>query len=265
MIRHGLFSIIMPAYNCKDTIGQSIESIMDQDYRSFELIVIDDCSTDNTWSIVSHYAKDSRLKLLRNDENLGVALTRNRGIKIAQGEFIAFCDSDDLWVRNKLSFQVRYLTNGYDIVCSNYIAFRHDELKGREVRAAEFVTYAQMLNSNVIPNSSAVYNAATLGKKYQHNVGHEDYAMWLRMVKSGAKAIRIQSPLMLYRIMDNSISSNKIKGVKWSYKILIEYGGVSKLQSIYHILMNILINLWKRRPHLLQSEILISTSERNGR
>ena len=124
---YGLVSIIMPTYNAYDHVAASIESIIAQEYPDWELLITDDCSTDKTFDIISEYAKkDTRIKIFRNNINEGAGASRNKAIQEAEGRFIAFCDSDDLWKPEKLSTQLRFMaTNGIDICYSSY--FECDE------------------------------------------------------------------------------------------------------------------------------------------
>lgn len=236
----------MPAYNAEDTIFHSIKSILNQSYNKFELIIIDDSSNDNTVKIISEF-QDRRIKLLRNKSNLGVSYSRNKGIKSAKGIVIGFCDSDDEWLSTKLECQLNEL-NSFDIVCSNYTLYKNETSK-KIIYDKEFILYSDMLKFNLIPNSSAIYNAGKLGKVYQKNIGAEDYLMWLELIKrSDRPAYRIQKPLMKYNSQPDSLSANKIKSAKWRWHILVKELGINYLKAIYLMSFFIVKNLKK---HLL--------------
>ena len=121
-IKEGLVSIIMPAYNCGQFISKTIDSVISQNYSAWEMIVVDDCSSDNTEAVVKEYIKsDSRIKYFRGDQNKGAAYCRNKAIRIAQGEFIAFLDSDDLWSSDKLEKQIKFMIeNDYNFTSTSY-------------------------------------------------------------------------------------------------------------------------------------------------
>jgi len=167
-----------------------IKSILSQSYSNFELIVIDDNSKDKTRKILSKFSNNENFFVLRNKKNLGVAKSRNKGIKIASGDFIAFCDSDDFWEEDKLVNQVKLLES-YDVVCSNYNLIDEESNLIKHIIEPEIITFNKMLNSNKIPNSSNIYNSKKLGKFYQKNIRHEDYLMWLQIIQKAKIGYRI--------------------------------------------------------------------------
>lgn len=168
-------SVIMPAYNAAGFIRESILGVLNQTYQDYHLYVIDDASTDNTAEVVKPFIHD-RLTYIRNNANQGVAETRNIAIEAARGDYIAFCDSDDVWHPNKLARQVGILkTQRYDVVCSHYYTFENDLAQVKNYRGAgEIIAYRDMLKSNWIGNLTGMYNQRRVGKVYQRKVGHED-------------------------------------------------------------------------------------------
>ncbi|KHS85095.1 MULTISPECIES: glycosyltransferase family 2 protein [Pectobacterium] len=242
------FSIIMPVYNGELTIKSSIDSILAQTYDDFELYIIDDCSHDSTPDIVSEY-NDSRIFYIRNNHNLGVAKSRNIGVKAASGEYIAFLDSDDLWIEDKLEKQIYFFSKGFDVVCSNYSTFiSENELDfGIERKSPEFISYRDMLKSNFIGNLTGAYNAEKLGKFYQEKIGHEDYVMWLEIMKKSQKAYCIQENLAYYRISSSSLSSNKFKALLWQWNIYRHEVKLSFISSCYFFLYYVFYALKKRK------------------
>lgn len=227
-----LFSIIMPCYNAEKYLKQSIDSVLQQTYENWELIIINDCSTDKSLKIINSF-KDDRISLINNLKNEGVSFSRNEGIKNAKGNFIAFIDSDDLWNKHKLMTQLNYLNKGYDICCSNYIQI--DEFGNfiKEIKDLEIIDFKSILKSNLIPNSSAVYNVEKLGKFYQKKIGHEDYLMWLNILKSdsGIIAYRVQENLMSYRCHSENISYSKFTAAIWTWNIFYTELELGFLQS----------------------------------
>jgi glycosyltransferase involved in cell wall biosynthesis len=234
----------MPAYNSKETIKLSIESILNQTFKNFELIIIDDCSTDNTVQIINSF-KDGRLKLICNSKNYGVSVSRNKGIKLSKGNVIAFCDSDDRWNHEKLEKQLPELEN-HDIICSDFILEKSKNLKSKIIREKKLIFYSDLLKYNFIANSSGIYNVTSLGKEYQKSIGAEDFLMWLNLAKRSKKPIfRYQEPLMTYSSSPNSLSANKLQSAHWRWKILINQLEINYLIAIYSMIYFFFKNLRK--------------------
>jgi len=240
----GKVSVIMPCYNSAKTIISSIHSILNQSYKNFELIIIDDGSTDNSIDVINSLY-DTRIHLIENKSNIGVAKSRNKGICFSQSEFIAFCDSDDLWESNKLELQIEKLED-YDIVCSNYQIIDENELHIKTVTKVQIFGYNQMLRENLIPNSSGIYNAGKIGKVYQKDIGNEDYLMWLQLIsKSKTPVYRIDQNLMKYRRLSTSLSSNKLKSAKWTLNIYLNELKLGYLKTIYYFSMYVIQGIRK--------------------
>ncbi|MFM5145758.1 glycosyltransferase family 2 protein [Aeromonas rivipollensis] len=227
-------SIIMPAYNAEAFIVSSINSVLAQTYENWKLYVVDDASTDNTRSLVLSF-KDSRICYIQQASNQGVSVARNVGISAAQGRYIAFLDSDDLWTENKLKSQLIMLENGYDVVCSNYSIFSHsrDSVTALRTFPREF-TFTDMLTGNKIGNLTGVYNQTRIGKVFQHALGHEDYIMWLDILSRTSRCFCVQESLAYYRVSNKSLSGNKLKASLWQWKIYREHLGLSVLKSAYY-------------------------------
>lgn len=236
----------MPAFNSELTIEESIQSILNQSYKNFELIIIDDCSSDKTLQIIEKYAsQDDRIKILTQSKNQGVAMTRNLGIKISKGSIIAFCDSDDIWNFDKLKKQLPLLRS-HDIVCSNFILEKINGSYSREIIDKSKFDYQDLLKYNYIANSSAIFNVLQLGKIYQENIGAEDFLMWLRLSKKSNKLIfRVQEPLITYRVNSKSLSGNKVKSAIWRWNILTKKIGLNYLKASYFMIFFIKKNIVK--------------------
>ncbi|HGJ5860502.1 MAG TPA: glycosyltransferase family 2 protein [Arsenophonus nasoniae] len=159
-----LFSIIMPAFNVENTIGISISSVLNQTNNNFRLYIINDASNDNTKNIIKSFS-DDRIVYIENNKNLGVSKSRNIGIQSCQGKYIAFLDSDDIWLPTKLEEQLVFLENGWDVVCSNYISF-DEKLNKKERLSPEIINYTDMFKTNLIGNLTGVYNRERLGKNF---------------------------------------------------------------------------------------------------
>ncbi len=236
---HQLVSVIMPMYNSESYVGKAIESVIGQTYPNWELLVVDDGSTDRSCEIVRAYAvRDRRVQLLVNDNPVGMPYApRNYGIQHAKGDYIAFLDSDDMWLREKLSQQlvVFHRDQRTAVVYSDYEKI--DE-KGR--RSARIITaprktnYQQMLYGNVIGNLTGIYDVRKVGKNYITNVHHEDYAFWLSVLKSGYIARNTQTVAALYRVRNASVSANKLRLISWQWHIYRKVENIGILRSAYY-------------------------------
>ncbi|HHG2958070.1 TPA: glycosyltransferase family 2 protein [Escherichia coli] len=212
-------SIIMPAYNAEETIKDSILSILKQTYEDFKLYIINDNSSDSTEHIIKSII-DERIVYLLNRNGKGVSSARNVGIAACNSRYIAFCDSDDVWFETKLEEQLKILSAGnYKVVCSNYEVFYADTNVIKERRFKEVITYNNMLQSNHIGNLTGIYDSTQIGKVYQQEIGHEDYLMWLTIVKKAKLVYCIQKNLARYYIHNTGLSSNKFTAAMWQWNI----------------------------------------------
>ena len=213
-----LCSVIVPAYNCERTIRLSIESALHQSYKYLELLIVDDCSTDNTGFILKDLARqDSRIRILFLDENGGVAQARNTLFAEAKGAYIAFLDSDDLWEPTKLEKQIELLeASGSDFVYSSYSFINGNS---ESIGVPKYVPFScnltDILKENFILCSSVVMRGV-LGKQYQMDgsYSHEDMVYWLSLFQGGCKAVGHPEVLVKYRLYDKNRSGNKIKAAK---------------------------------------------------
>lgn len=240
-------SIIMPAYNAAKTINQSIDSVLNQTFSDFKLYIINDNSTDETKNIIKKI-DDKRIIYLENKENKGASGSRNKGIDICEGRYIAFLDSDDIWVAEKLELQCQKLKEGWDLVCSSYKTFVDDiSLVNGNRTAPQIISRSDMLKSNFIGNLTGIYNAEKLGKVRQVNKGHEDYIMWLEVIKRAKKAFCIQQSLAYYRTSSTSLSGNKLKAVQWQWEIYRKDQQLSLFKSLYYFSYYIYNAILKRK------------------
>ena len=239
-----LVSIIMPVYNAESTISTSIISILNQSYSNLELIIVNDYSTDKTVHKIKEF-NDPRIKLYENRENMGVAYSRNKGIRKSNGRFIAFCDSDDYWDIEKLTKQIPFLRN-YSVVCSNYSLVNQSGMIIKEIKGPSEILFSDLLWCNYIPNSSAIYDTTKVNSRIlQKKIGHEDYLMWLKVLHPNKKAYRLQESLMFYKTNNKSLSGNKLRSLKWTWIILRKELKLSLLSVIIYISGNIIINIKK--------------------
>lgn len=234
-----LVSIIMPAYNAEKFIEQAILSVQNQTVKDWELLVIDDCSTDSTIEIVEKIkSMDSRIKLLKNKENLGSAKTRNYGFELARGKYVALLDSDDYWYPLKLEKQIVKLeTECADLVyCSYAIVDENRNKCCKDFIVPNRANLQTILVKSVVSCSTALMTIE-LVKKHHFNEEfyHEDYVYWLEVLQSGVKAVGTLEVLAEYRQSSNTKASNKILCAKHRWKIYREYMKLSFLSSMYYL------------------------------
>jgi glycosyltransferase involved in cell wall biosynthesis len=243
-----LVSIITPSYNSLEFITQTIDSVINQTYQDWEMIIIDDCSPDNANEIIEEYIKnDDRINLIKLENNIGPANARNEGIKQAKGKYIAFLDSDDIWLPQKLEKQVKFMQdNNLAVTCSSYYTIDEEDKRMNTRVVKESFSYSDMLKSNHIGNLTGIYDCEKLGKIYMDNVGHEDYTLWLKIMKIVGKTKAIVEPLAEYRILNNSISANKLKVLKWQWNIYRNIIGLNIFKSSYYFIWYVYFALKKR-------------------
>lgn len=215
-----LVSIITPSYNTAKFIPETIESVLNQTYKNWELIIVDDCSKDDTEKVVKKYLKDKRIKYFKNEKNSGAAISRNRALREAKGKWIAFLDSDDLWVANKLEKQIKFMKdNKYDFSYSNYEEIDEDSKPlNIFVTGPKKITKRGMYNFCYPGCLTVMYNAEKVGLIQIENLAkNNDYAMWLKVIEK-ANCYLLDENLAKYRIRTGSISRNsKVKLIKYHY------------------------------------------------
>lgn len=246
----GLVSIIMAAYNSEKTIGMAIESVLKQTFTHFELLVINDCSSDGTEAIVREFSgRDSRVRLVNNAKNSGVSATRQRGLTEAKGEWVAILDSDDAWAEDKLEKQIKLQRKMNAELLFTGSTFMDSE--GLPIHwylhAPQEVTYRQLLKQNILSNSSALVRKDLYIKHYA--VGdnmHEDFAVWLGILKGGRKAYGVDEPLLIYRIAASSKSGNKVKAAIMNWNTY-RYVGLNPFTAFYYECWYIVKGLLKYR------------------
>lgn len=217
-------SIIMPCHNGEKYITDSINSVLHQTFLDWELLVIDDNSTDSSANVIEEFCKkDARIKLLKNQNQTGLPATaRNVGIKAAQGRFIAFLDCDDMWLPLKLEHQIPlFETKNIAVVFSYYSKMNADGNYGANtISSPVFVSYDYMLNGNCIGNLTGMYDTQKCGKVFQKEIHHEDYLMWLSILEQGFFALNTNTIEAVYRENKSSVSGSKIKIFSWQWNIL---------------------------------------------
>jgi glycosyltransferase involved in cell wall biosynthesis len=235
-------SVITPLFNSENYISETINSVINQTNQNWELLLIDDGSTDKTVEIVTNFmAQNQNIKLLKNDINFGAAISRNKGIDAAQGDYIAFLDADDIWKPEKLQVQIKFMQaqNGLVSFSSYEQINKYGQPLNLLIKALPELTYKKQLKSNYIGNLTGMYNAKVLGKIKAPNLRkRQDWLLWLNAIeKSGKPAIGIQESLAYYRVRTDSMSSNKMNLLKHNYLVYRKGLGFSTLKSVYCMLV----------------------------
>lgn len=238
-----MVSIIIPSYNCREYISETINSVLNQTYSDYEVFIIDDKSSDGTPELVQNkIAFDNRFHLIRLDDNQGAAKARNIGIEMAAREFIAFLDGDDLWKPTKLEKQIGFMNEkNYPFTYTYYEKIdSNGKLLEPKVTSPDEINYIKMLKSNYIGCSTAIYNQAILGKIYMPDIRkRQDYGLWLKILKSTEKGYCLKETLMQYRVRPGSISRNKLGLIRYNWKLFREIEGFGSFKAMYYLFCNI--------------------------
>lgn len=243
-------SVVMPAYNAAATLQASMDSVFAQRHADVELLVIDDRSKDATWEIIQQAAaREPRLVPIRQPQNSGVAAARNAGLEAATGTHIAFLDSDDRWLPDKLGCQLAHMRETGSRI--SYTSYRRFDEAGRElsvVRPPAEVGYTDMLKSNRIGNLTGIYDRS-LGEARFERIGHEDYVFWLKMVRRAGIARRVPTaePLAEYLVRTGSLSADKRKAARWQWNIYRNVEGLGRLRAAWYFAHYAAIAVGKRR------------------
>lgn len=216
-------SVVMAAHNAERFIEEAIRSVMGQTFTHWELLVIDDGSTDRTDEIVQRLMQeDKRITLLNNEKNMGVAMTRNRGFDLCRGEYVALLDSDDIWHPYKLEKQLARLKEaGADFAYCSYAIVDSDLKKVKDdYTVPDQVSFEKLLRENVIGCSTVLLSRKIVDKhRFQPDFYHEDYVLWLDLLRSGYKAVGCPETLVDWRLIENSRSFDKRNSAKYRWKI----------------------------------------------
>ena len=227
------FSIVMPCYNAENTINRAILSVITQTYENFELIIINDGSTDESESIVrSQASKDKRIVFYSWKKNQGVSFARNKAHDLSTGQFLAFLDADDTWPNNKLETYLDYFKRGHDLVFSEYV--RHVQAKRTLISLPRRLSFNELLKSNYIGLSTGAYDLTKIPFVPFQTTGHEDYLMWLTLFPKAANPIGIREPLMHYFANNGSLSANKLRASRWTWEIYRKHLGLGVMKSLFY-------------------------------
>lgn len=244
-------SVVMPAYNTEKYIREAVSSIENQTLRDWELLVVDDCSTDHTYEILQKLAQeDARIKIIRNQTNCGAAMSRNIAFSQCSGKYVALLDSDDLWEPEKLEKQVICAEKtGADIIyCSYSIIDECGRKKSPDFIVPEHTDFNSMLKKSTISCSTALLKSKLVAQfQFPTHMYHEDLAYWLELLKNGANAAGVIEVLASYRITPGSRAFNKVQSAVNRWKIYTEYLGLPAVRSTYLLAQYIFLGLIKYR------------------
>lgn len=243
-----LVSIITPSYKSENFISQTIESVLNQTYQNWELIIVDDASPDNANKIIEEFCKkDNRIRLIKLEKNSGPAVARNTAIKEAKGRYIAFLDADDMWLPQKLEKQIEFMKkNNFSFTFTYYKKVNRKEKYFSIIKAPLKVNYKMLLRNNYIGCLTAIYDAKILGKVYMPSIRkRQDYGLWLKLLKKVDYAYCLPEVLSIYRIQSESVSSNKLHLLAYNYNLFREIEGFSIIKSLFYVTLNIIYKVVK--------------------
>lgn len=247
MYDFGLVSIVMPSYNSEDYIRASIESVLNQTYPKWELLIVDDCSVDKTVEIIKSF-KDQRIKFFQNEKNSGAAISRNKALREATGQWIAFLDSDDLWLPTKLEEQLFFMVeNNYHFSFTDYRISENRKLTNIIVTGPKKVTFKKIKHYCYPATLTVLYDADRIGLIQITDIKkNNDYALWLNVLKK-VNGFRYAKPLSIYNKHKGSISAGKkTKLVKWHYVLFRQEMNYSRIHSFIMVLLNLWFGFWKK-------------------
>ena len=253
IIKNELVSIIMPSYNTARFIAETINSVLNQTHQNWELIIVDDCSKDDTDRVVAQFS-DTRIRYLKNEKNSGAAVSRNKALREAKGRWVAFLDSDDMWMPEKLEKQIAFMeTNAYSFSYTNYEEINVDGVKtGVRVTGPKKITKAGMFNYCWPGCLTVMFDATKVGLIQIEDIKkNNDYAMWLKVCKK-ADCYLLDDYLALYRKgRVGSVSTYSIKTmICWHYKLFREAEKQNAVMSFFNTGRNLIFGFYKKKKYV---------------
>ena len=249
-MRDKLVSIITPVFNAERFLEETIQSVLEQTYEKWEMILIDDSSTDNSQEIIAKYKiMDKRIKGFKLAKNSGAAVARNKGLEEAEGRYIAFLDSDDLWKKNKLKEQLKFMKqNNIFFSYTNYDLMNElGEKMNKTVKPISPIDYKELLKGNSIGCLTVIIDQKKIGEfKMPLLRKGQDYATWLNILRKGNVAYKIDKNLAIYRVVKDSLSRNKISALKRTWNIYYNYEDLNLIKSSYYFLIYLYRAIVKR-------------------
>lgn len=237
----GLISIIVPVYNVEKYIGETIDCVAAQTYENWELLLVEDCSSDTTPTVIERYmekTQDHRIRLIRLSSNNGAARARNRGLQEAKGRYIAYLDADDLWEPEKLEKELEFMRqkNAAFVFTGYEFADEKGRGTGKVVRVPETLNYEQALSNTTIFTTTVMFDTEKISREKLEMpaVKSEDTALWFRILRGGYVAYGLDENLARYRRAGTSLSSNKLEALRRIWNLYRRSEGLSIADSAYH-------------------------------
>lgn len=241
-----MVSVIIPGYNCASYISQAIDSARMQNVP-MEIIVLNDCSPDNLDQVMERYQNVPEVVYVKNPGNLGAAQTRNRGVEMARGKYVAFLDADDYWAPGKLEKQLAAIESGNAVMCATARELITPEGKctGRIIPIKEELTYRELLKHNSI-SCSSVLMKTDVAREFpmHHEDSHEDYIMWLEILQKYRRACAVNEPLLKYRVSNTGKSGSKLHSAGMTFKAY-RYMGFGWLKAVACFCSYMIHGIWK--------------------
>lgn len=241
--------IVLPSYNKEDYLEETINSIIQQTFNDWELIIIDNCSTDNSKKIIENYSERKQITSIFLKRNMGVSFSRNLGIRILNSEYISFIDADDLWKSNKLQNQISFMEkNNYDFTYTDYTPFFDQNIRiyKKKIQTPESFNYKQFLNNSSIGTSSMILSRKLIGcVKFPKVKTLEDFPFKCKILKKKVTAIKFNENSTFYRITKGSLTSNKFKNIFWLWHINKKYNNLSFIENLKSLIL-ISLNSFKK-------------------
>ena len=228
-----LITIVVPVYNVEKYLPHTLESICGQTYTNLQILLIDDGSTDDSLAVCHKWARQDNRIQVYEQENQGVARTRNKGIQLATGKYVMFLDADDWWESGKLKEQLKRLEETGYVLCSTgrELMKADGSSTGRTIPVKEKITYRELLKHNSI-NCSSVILRRDVAREFpmEHDDSHEDYITWLKILRKYGCAAGINKPYLKYRLSEGGKSRNKLKSAAMTYNVY-RYAGYGRIRS----------------------------------
>ena len=235
----GRVSVITPVYNVEKYRDNTLESIFAQTYKDIEIVLVDDCSKDNSAQIIAKYKeKHPEIIYFLQPKNMGAGAARNKALELASGQYVAFLDSDDLWLPKKTEKQIKLMNEKKSPF--SYAAIEMMDEEGKTIKGKrnlkETCDYKYLLHNTIIATSSVIIDRSMLGDfRMPLRRGGQDYATWLSLLRNGAVACGINETLVRYRVGSNSLSSNKFKSIKQVWEIQTQDEHINKIAAAFHV------------------------------
>jgi teichuronic acid biosynthesis glycosyltransferase TuaG len=237
MGNENLVSIITPAFRAASYIGETIQSVILQTYENWEMLIVDDCSPDDTRDVVRAWCiKDKRIKLICQNRNGGPAAARNAALEVARGRWIAFLDSDDLWLPSKLELQLDFQrSHAAKVTHTGFRRMSADGAQtGRFINIPERINYRQLLGNTVIATSTVIVDREISGEFRMKAIYYDDFGCWLDLLRNGDVALGLQLDMMRYRVIRQSVSRNKRNSARQVWRTYRTVEGIGLLHAAWY-------------------------------